>query len=231
MGAAGSSINGKEIISLDCEMVLGMDKTHDLARVSIVNYHGRLLLDSYVSPTQEVCNYLTHISGIRPSDLIGAPTFSSIQRQVENILYNKIVVGHSLRNDFKVLQLNHPTENIRDIGKSRFIIKKYGNSMGQCVSLRELAEKILNRTIQEGEHDSVEDAIAALDIYKHFQQVIEEEEAEWAQVGRSIEMEPEEESSSIGTGTIVAAGLAAATAIAAVSYLTRNNNPNRRNNN
>lgn len=231
MGAAGSSINGKEIISLDCEMVLGMDYTHELARVSIVNYHGRILLDSYVSPTQEVRDYLTDISGITQNQLIGAPSFSSVQRKVENIMFNKIVVGHSLHFDFKALQINHPTENVRDIGKSRFIIKKYGNSMGQSVSLKKLSEKVLNRYIQEGQHDSVEDATAALDIYKHFQQQIEEEEAEYVQVGRSIEMEPEEESSSIGTGTIVAAGLAAATAIAAVSYLTRNNNPNRRNNN
>lgn len=230
MGAT-PSINGKEIVALDCEMVLGMNYNHILARVSIVNYSGRLLLDSYVSPREEVRNYLTDVSGIRPIDLHGAPTFSTIQRQVRGILFNKILVGHSLHFDFKALELTHPIDNIRDIGKSSFIINKYGNSMGQSVSLKILALKVLNRNIQADEHDSIEDATAALDIYKHYQEKIEEEQQEYVLVSRSIEMEVEPERTSIGTGTAVVAGLAAASAIAAIAYLNRNNNPNRRNNN
>lgn len=232
MGAT-SSINGKEIVSLDCEMVRG-NYNQILARVSIVDFYGRLLFDNFVAPKGEVQNHLTFVSGIRPIDLQNAPAFSNVQRQVRDILSNKIVVGHSLHFDFKALEFSHPNEDIRDIGKSRFIINRYGNSRGQSVSLKILALKILNRHIQLDQHDPIEDAKAALDIYKQYQKEIEEDEKDAFQLvhvnGRSMEFELEPESSSIGTtGTVVVAGLAAATAIAAVTYLARNNNSNRRN--
>ena len=58
-------------IALDCEMVgVGSDaKRHMLARVSIVNSHGRLVYDSFVAPQEKVVDYRTHVSGIRPENL------------------------------------------------------------------------------------------------------------------------------------------------------------------
>lgn len=223
MGAGASSINGKEIVALDCEMVEGMDYNSILARVSIVNYHGAVIFDSFVSSQYEIGDYRTPFSGVRPEDLDGAPSFSSIQGRVRRILSNKIVVGHSLDFDFNALQFNHAIENKRDIGKSGFIISRYGTHRRQPVSLKTLAYKILNRSIQVGEHDSIEDATASMDIYKHYQREIEEEEQQYSVAGRAMEMEPEQESGSIGAGTVVVAGIAAASAIAAFSYFTRNN--------
>lgn len=216
-----SSINGKPIIALDCEMVRSTDYRNILARVSIVDYDGNVLLNSYVSPhPHQILDYLTEFSGVRAEDLRGAPSFPNVQRRVQNIIDNKIVVGHSLHNDFGALQLSHEIENKRDIGKSRFIINKYGNNMGQPrgqpVSLKTLAHLILNRNIQVNGHDSIEDARAALDIYKHFQEEIEKEEG----IGGNMEMQVEQDG--FGTGTVVAGTIAAVAAIGAISYLARN---------
>ena len=41
-----------------------------LARVSIVNQFGHIILDKYVKPTEPVTDYRTHVSGIRPTDLV-----------------------------------------------------------------------------------------------------------------------------------------------------------------
>lgn len=41
-----------------------------LARVSIVNYYGIVLLDAYVSPSQYVTDWRTKFSGIRPADVL-----------------------------------------------------------------------------------------------------------------------------------------------------------------
>lgn len=219
MGAGASSINGKPIISLDCEMVQSTEYNNILARVSIVDYDGNVLFNTYVSPhPHQVLDYLTEFSGIRPENLRGAPSFSNVQRRVQEIIASKIIVGHSLHNDFRALQLSVPIENKRDIGKSRFIINKYGNNMGQAPSLKRLANLILNRNIQVNGHDSIEDAKAALDIYKHYQEEFEKEEAV---LGGRIEMQVEQEG--YGAGTFVAAGCAAVAAIGAISYLTRNN--------
>ena len=56
---------------MDCEMVgagLG-GRDSILARVSIVNHFGQVIIDKYVKPTEEVTDYRTEVSGIRPSDL------------------------------------------------------------------------------------------------------------------------------------------------------------------
>lgn len=41
-----------------------------LARVSVVNYHGWVILDEYVKPQEQVVDYRTPWSGIRASNLI-----------------------------------------------------------------------------------------------------------------------------------------------------------------
>ena len=42
-----------------------------LARVSIVNYHGVVMLDQFVRPREKVTDYRTWVSGIREEDLRG----------------------------------------------------------------------------------------------------------------------------------------------------------------
>lgn len=40
-----------------------------LARVSIVNYHGAIVLDRFVRPREKVTDYRTWVSGVREEDL------------------------------------------------------------------------------------------------------------------------------------------------------------------
>jgi RNA exonuclease 4 len=55
-----------KFVAIDCEMVGvgpgGIDSA--LARVSIVNYHGVVLLDKYVKPGEKVTDLRTKVSGI-----------------------------------------------------------------------------------------------------------------------------------------------------------------------
>jgi RNA exonuclease 4 len=41
-----------------------------LARVSIVNYSGGVVLDEYVRPQEPITDYRTWVSGIRPEDMV-----------------------------------------------------------------------------------------------------------------------------------------------------------------
>lgn len=63
---------------MDCEMVgVGGDGRESmLARVSIVNQYGQCIYDKFVQPQEEVTDYRTHVSGIRPADLVKGRSFS-----------------------------------------------------------------------------------------------------------------------------------------------------------
>ena len=61
-------------ISLDCEFVGLYDPAnnhgeHSLARVSIVNYHGAVVLDTFVAQRERVGDWRTWVSGVRAEDV------------------------------------------------------------------------------------------------------------------------------------------------------------------
>ncbi|XP_045456158.1 RNA exonuclease 4-like [Melitaea cinxia] len=153
-----------KFLAMDCEMVGIGDQGNDhmLARVSIVNKFGDCVYDKFVKPREEVVDYRTSISGIRKEDLINGEDFATVQKEVSELLKGKILVGHSLKNDLSVLFLSHPKNNIRDTSRYkpfRTITK------GSTPSLKRLAKEILGIDIQHGEHSSVEDAKAVMQLY------------------------------------------------------------------
>jgi RNA exonuclease 4 len=82
-----------------------------------VNNEGNVLLDTFVAPQEKVVDYRTWVSGVHPSDLEGAPSFESVQTQVAKMLEGRVVVGHSISKDFKVLLLGHPGRLTRDTAR------------------------------------------------------------------------------------------------------------------
>ena len=91
-------------IAMDCEMVgvgfQGSDSV--LARVSIVNHFGHCVYDKYVKAREKVTDYRTAVSGIRAADIENANDFKVVQKEVSDILNNRILVGHAIRHDLKV---------------------------------------------------------------------------------------------------------------------------------
>lgn len=161
-----SNDTGNDIVSIDCEMVgAGSNGSIDiLARVSIVNRRGHILMDKYVKPTQPVTDYRTKYSGIRREDIENAEDFNEVQDEVIDLLQGKVIVGHAVHNDLRVLFLKHPKSLLRDTSKFTPLAKLVGMNNG-TPSLRNLTKCVLGKDIQNGEHDSVEDARAAMEIY------------------------------------------------------------------
>jgi len=100
-GVSATAIAGK-YIALDCEMV-GVGPTPDddsqLARASLVNFHGEQIYDTYVKPQLPVTDYRTAVSGIREENLkVGRP-FKEVRRDVMTFLQGRILVGHYLKSD------------------------------------------------------------------------------------------------------------------------------------
>ncbi|XP_010292422.1 PREDICTED: RNA exonuclease 4, partial [Phaethon lepturus] len=151
-------------VAMDCEMVGVGPKGEDsiVARVSIVNQFGKCIYDKYVKPTEEVTDYRTAVSGIRPENINTGEDFKTVQKEVADILKGRILVGHALRNDLKVLFLDHPRKKIRDTQRYKPFRQRVKNARP---SLKLLCEKLLNVQVQTSEHCSIQDAQAAMRLY------------------------------------------------------------------
>lgn len=166
-------------IALDCEMVGTGPPPHTdnvLARASLVNFHGEQIYDSFVLPPPgiKVEDYRTFVSGIQPQHLNSnyARPFTEVQRDVAELLSGRVLVGHALRNDLQALILSHPKRSMRDTSRyAKFRVE----SKGKPPALRKLAKSELGMTIQSGEHSSIEDARAAMLLYRREKAGFEDE--------------------------------------------------------
>jgi RNA exonuclease 4 len=165
-----------QYLAMDCEMV-GVGGEEDrsvLARVSIVNFHGALVYDSFVRPKEFVTDWRTHVSGVSPKNMATARSVDEVRDAVEELLKDRILVGHAIKHDLEVMMLGHPKKDIRDT--SRFSgFRKY--SAGKTPSLKKLAKEVLGVDIQGGQHSSIEDARATMLLFRKHKPAFDVEHA------------------------------------------------------
>lgn len=170
-------------VALDAEMVgVGVGGLYSrLARVSLVDWEGEVIYDVHVRVEEAVTDYRTFVSGITKEDIEGpdAVSFDEAHSAVSELLEGKILVGHGLKNDFRALGLSHPWHLTRDTARYEPFMRPLDDPMnpppGTPIGathvpkkLRVLALQKLGMHIQEeGQpHSPVEDAVAALELYK-----------------------------------------------------------------
>ncbi|GAV52249.1 hypothetical protein ZYGR_0AG02400 [Zygosaccharomyces rouxii] len=169
LGKDVSSTKTKDIgkfIAIDGEFVgVGPDgKENALARVSLVNYNGYVIMDEYVRPRERVVDWRTWVSGIEPKHMKVAIDYKEVQQRVADLLQDRILVGHAVAHDLSALALKHPRSMIRDTSLFTPFRKEYAE--GKTPSLKKLAKHILDIDVQEAEHSSVEDAKITMLLYK-----------------------------------------------------------------
>ncbi|KAG0523450.1 hypothetical protein BDA96_07G124400 [Sorghum bicolor] len=152
-------------VAIDCEMVgVGSDGSKSaLGRVTLVNSFGNVVYDEYVRTVERIVDYRTRISGIRPKHMNKAKEFWAVQKEVAELIKGRVLVGHALHNDLKVLLLSQPKKDIRDTSEYEVFRRERKRR-----SLKDLAAEVLGAKIQQNEHCPIEDARAAMFIYnKH----------------------------------------------------------------
>ncbi|RMZ54717.1 hypothetical protein APUTEX25_003095 [Auxenochlorella protothecoides] len=159
-------------------LVRGMEVTTrpsrlGLARVSVVRGEGALegtaCIDDYIRSPEAVHDYLTRFSGIVPGDLDPARSphcLTTLRRAYLKLRYlvdsGVRFVGHGLKQDFRMINILVPSEQIVDT------VRLFHKPRMRQLSLRFLASYLLKTSIQSGNHDSIEDAHTALRLYKEY---------------------------------------------------------------
>jgi len=166
-------------VALDCEMVgIGADgKKSALARVSLVDWWGKTVLDTFVQVPTKVTDFRTFVSGVKPKHIQSADAMDvkKCRETVSNLIKDKVLVGHALKNDLHALMLQHPKELIRDTAHYRPFQRFHKKWRPR--KLRDLVKEHCDVEIQvAGEsHDSVDDAAATMKLFQTVHQQWEKE--------------------------------------------------------
>ena len=176
--------------SVECSLPQSEQAVSELARASIVNLFGQVILDELATPRSglTVTDFRTPWSGLTHSDLFSNASRARFRSDalalkcLEVLNTCTCVVAHAARHDLEVLatplgktsyQLG--IDNIRDT--SRYF--RYVDESRNSQKLKHLAKSVLGVSIQcGGGHSSVEDARAAMYLYRAVSE-------EWESLGSS----------------------------------------------
>eukprot|EP01053_Blabericola_migrator_P001753 Blabericola_migrator_1__1752@NODE_1472_length_4491_cov_168_131555_g892_i1_p1_GENE_NODE_1472_length_4491_cov_168_131555_g892_i1NODE_1472_length_4491_cov_168_131555_g892_i1_p1_ORF_typecomplete_len1024_score174_49UCH_1/PF13423_6/3_7e22RNase_T/PF00929_24/4_8e11TnpV/PF14198_6/0_9TnpV/PF14198_6/32_NODE_1472_length_4491_cov_168_131555_g892_i14543072 len=166
-----------------------------LGRLSVCRADGGSLdslpfLDHYLHFRDEPQDYRTQFSGLYPGDLdvTGSTHWLATHKEIYQIMRYLVekkckFIGHDLFNDFRVIGIIVSQSQIIDT------VEIYRPSISsRFLSLKFLCHHVLNIDIQGHTHDSIEDAQAALALYRYFISYVEKESLEKFQKERLNEI-------------------------------------------
>lgn len=154
--STGPCASRPTVLALDCEMVYTTEGL-EVAQVSIVDVLGQPIYNKYVVPINPIVDFNTRFSGITKEHMKNAVSFTTMQAEVLSIIHrDTFIIGHALENDLIGIRICHT--NIVDTSQV------FAFSETRKASLKYLVSKCLKRQIQSGEHDSLEDAFACMEL-------------------------------------------------------------------
>ncbi|KAH7340316.1 hypothetical protein B0J17DRAFT_314359 [Rhizoctonia solani] len=137
-----------------------------LAKVTIVDYWGNEMLDTFVRPTEPVVDYRTGHTAITELNLncSKALPFDVVQAKVTDLISGYIIVGHALWNDLSVLGICHLAINTRDT--ALYLPFRHALKQESTPRLPTLVWIFMGRYIECTTSDSAENARACMDLFR-----------------------------------------------------------------
>eukprot|EP00397_Hematodinium_sp_SG-2012_P026545 GEMP01027816.1.p1 GENE.GEMP01027816.1~~GEMP01027816.1.p1 ORF type:complete len:515 (-),score=91.54 GEMP01027816.1:771-2291(-) len=143
------------LLAIDCEMVETDQGSGQLARVSVLDQNGSVLMDRLCRPPGRVTNYLTQFSGITEEMLkTTSLVLKDLQEELLTVIRpNSVLVGHGLENDLWAMKLVHP--HIIDTA----LLFPHPQGWPKKQSLQVLGFSLLKKKLDRTNgHNSIEDA-------------------------------------------------------------------------
>lgn len=142
--------------------------------MSIVNYSGKEIYSTkiYHRKNSFIVNWNTkRVNGFTASTFDDTKTckpIENVMEEVSNHLSNKLVLTYSGATDFESLSLNAGDFDHYDLAEyyKRPKLNKYGEDVGEKISLRSLCAHFFQDDIQSGTHSPFKDARATMKLFR-----------------------------------------------------------------
>lgn len=142
------------IFAIDCEMVI----TTLGNEVAVIALNDKKI---FVKPEGEIIDYVTAVTGVSEDTKFDMTMSQLIDHLSSMVSPHDILVGHHMYQDLRAINFFHP----RVIDTA--LIFHHPDGPPYYYSLKQLALSHLRKSIQDGVHDPVEDAMTARQLVEH----------------------------------------------------------------
>ena len=154
---------------IDTETSGGKYNEEKIIEIAIIIYDGKNIIDTFttlIKPNVKVDYFVQKFTGIKNSDLVDKKTFKDYAELISNLVSNKIIVGHNVEYDYRILKNELETCNIKfssetictiKMSKEKYNDLKYYNLNYLCNYFN---IKLKNH------HRAYDDAFATLELFK-----------------------------------------------------------------
>ena len=154
---------------IDTETSGGKYNEEKIIEIAIIIYDGKNIIDTFttlIKPNVKVDYFVQKLTGIKNSDLVDKKTFKDYAELISNLVSNKIIVGHNVEYDYRILKNELETCNIKfssetictiKMSKEKYNDLKYYNLNYLCNYFN---IKLKNH------HRAYGDAFATLELFK-----------------------------------------------------------------
>ncbi|TFK57483.1 hypothetical protein OE88DRAFT_139281 [Heliocybe sulcata] len=143
-----------------------------VARVSMADYRGNIVLDTFVRPIQPVTDYRTGETGLYPAHLANGRSFYEVQREIATVIREKILIGYCLWDFLSVIGTSHPAIDTRDV--ALFLPFRQTLRSKKMLTLPTLVDRLMARNIGAAYEDPLENARATLDLFRSCEELWED---------------------------------------------------------
>lgn len=135
------------------------NQTKIITKVTIVDEQGEILFDTFVKPK-------LNISDITDLDIKTGDEFIKVRQTIIKMISCRLLIGHNLYECLDLFKIQHPYYLLRD---TTYFCNNCTNITHVHDTLKTIAKEFVFIDIDENNHNTTENAITAMKIYKKYQ--------------------------------------------------------------